>query len=44
MGDPAAQHLLSVAVALGKFPHEVAAEMSEAQIAVTATYLRLREN
>jgi hypothetical protein len=43
MGDPAAQYLLAVAVALGKFPHEVADQMSEDQIAITATYLRLKE-
>ncbi|EAQ14277.1 hypothetical protein BD830_11633 [Maritimibacter alkaliphilus HTCC2654] len=44
MGDPAAQSILAVAVALGKYPHEVAAEMSEEQIAVTATYLTLKGN
>lgn len=43
MGDPAAQSVLAVAVALGKFPHEVAAEMSNEQIAITATFISLRD-
>lgn len=33
---------MAVAVALGKYPHDVAAEMSEDQIAMTFAYLQIK--